>query len=185
VKVKGTFFIARREALTREFGERAWSELLADLAAQSGTFARIVTPTSMVPVAEYLRFQEALLTRFYADDLDAYWKVGVHAGRWALTEGPYRHLISQTADIDSALAAILPKLWKINIDTGELRFRREGDLVTVRIDEVDVWHPALELTTMGYAQATLELITGRKVVGECVSGHAQGQLGCVYEFRLG
>ena len=81
MKVKGTFFIARREALTREFGERAWSELLADLAAQSGTFARIVTPTSMVPVAEYLRFQEALLTRFYADDLDAYWKVGVHAGR--------------------------------------------------------------------------------------------------------
>ncbi|MFV8754944.1 hypothetical protein ACNOYE_30720 [Nannocystaceae bacterium ST9] len=184
MKVKGTFFIARREALTREFGERAWSELLADLAAESGTFARIVTPTSMVEIGEYLRFQAAILRRFYADDLRAYWKVGLSAGRWALTEGPYRHLVSRTGDVDGSLAAILPRLWKINIDAGDLHYRREGDVVTLTIDGVDTWHAALELTTMGYAQATLELITGREVTASCVTGHAQGSLGCVYEFRL-
>lgn len=184
MKVKGTFFIARRESLTREFGERAWSELLGDLAGTSGTFARIVTPTSMVPLEEYLRFQEALLSRFYADDVHAYWRVGASTGRWALTEGPYRHLISRTGDLDTTLAAILPRLWKVNIDSGELSFRREGDVVLVTIDGVDVWHPALELTTMGRVQVTLELVTQRKVEAICVTGYAQGSIGCVYEFRL-
>jgi hypothetical protein len=57
-------------------------------------------------------------------------------------------------------------------------------VIIVTIDDVDVWHPALELTTMGRVQVTLELITQREVEATCVTGHAQGSVGCVYEFRL-
>ncbi len=182
--MKGAFFIARREALVQEFGQAAWDELIAELVHEVPSFGQPFTPTTSVSVHDYIRFQEAWLKRFYAGDERTWFRLGVSAGHWALSQGRYRSLM-EIGDIDGTLQQVMPRMWSSFTDSGTLRGRREGARIFVEVSGVEVWHLAIELATMGAAQAVLELASQRPVSSTCVVGAKQGMLGCRYEFLLG
>lgn len=183
--IKGTFYIARKDALIHEHGEVAWAQLDAELRERAAIFRRPITPATMIPLADYVRFQEAWLARFHDGDERAYWKVGASWAGWALTRGPYRHLLAGLERSGEQISSVLARLWRVYTDAGELIAEHEGDRLSVEICDLPEWHLSLEYSTMGYVEKTVELALARMARPRRIFGAAEGRVGCHYAFELG
>ncbi|GEM_PF-4001043 len=195
MEIKGTFFAAQRDTLIREFGDRAWAELEGELHAISPLFCGPVTGATLVPLDDYIRFQEAWLDHFYAGDEREYWHMGAAMAGWALVHGPYRHLLAGARA--EAVPRILARLWRAYASEGAMVVAVEDGRIDVEVRSVGAWHLCVEYTAMGFAEKTIELATRslarpRRIYGEVegeVEGEGEGEgehkLGCRYRFDLG
>lgn len=181
--VKGTAFVARRAFLVAAFGEDAWREFFEAWLEANPEFPADVIPVSVLRVEDFLRFNEAVVDRFYEGDASTHWRFGEASAEWALREGPYKSFFQSHNTVD--FLRTTPSLWKAYYSEGS--FRAEFDPASSMVDayiEVPIPHLHFELNVMGYLHRGLQL-TGAMVVGyEAVKGFSKGDESIHYRFRL-
>ena len=157
MEAKGTFFVGRKQYLVAQFGEAAWTGFVAHMATLEPLFEVPVLATDLVPIPIYLRFQEEMLKRFFQGNDQAYWKIGEHAGEWALTEGPYKHFRQNPREFSSFIEKSLPRVWSNYFTRGELKTSASGLVVEGELSGLPIWHVTFEYSTMGFLRRAIEL----------------------------
>jgi hypothetical protein len=180
VKIKGSALLARKEFVTRRFGADAWTRLVADVAVVYPVFHSPVRSMTLIPVPGFLAFHDELLRRFFPGESDVYFRLGEQSAAWAFTEGPYKRFMARK-DIASFVAS-MPNLsnayWAESGCTYTTTL--EGDVVDFKVAGLPEWHPYFEYVVVGYFKRALEMLSGARVVAECV----QGGSGTAYHYRF-
>ena len=181
--VKGTAFVARRAFLIAAFGDDAWQSFFDVFLRQQPTFDADIIPVSVIPVADFLAFNEAVVEHFYDGDVRTHWRFGEASAEWALREGPYKSFF-QSNDVADFLRTA-PSLWKAYYSEGSFRaaLDDEARIVDAHI-EVPVAHVHFELNVMGYLRRALELTGAMVLQHEAVEGFTLGDSRIHYRFRL-
>ncbi|NVB39331.1 hypothetical protein G6O69_15920 [Pseudenhygromyxa sp. WMMC2535] len=182
--IKGTFYAGRRRYVCAHQGQPTWDRFEAELQERLPRFRGLITPTSRVDIDDYIAFQELTIELLYGGDQQAYWKLGYESGRWALTEGPYAHLLAGAQRGLTTLQELMVRLWSVYTDQGRYRATRSPEGFEIEVDQLDRWHACIELTIMGYGHGLIELITGAEATPQRIYGAAEGRLGCMYRFEL-
>lgn len=172
MKMKGTAFLARKKVVTEKFGQPAWDEFIAETAEEVPFLSSPVMATTAIPIEDFIRFQEALVRRFYNGNPKAYWDFGAASAQWSLTEGPYRAALAKS-DL-KALVLTFPGLWSNYYDDGQMVATLSGPIVHVRIVNLPMWHIAFEMMVMGYFARALEMYLGHKVASKRLIGGSPG-----------
>ena len=171
VRVKGSALLARREVITRQFGAEAWAKLVQDMAHVLPAFRSPVVAASLIPLREFLAFQDELVRRFFHGDDQAYFRLGEESARWALTEGPYKKFMARkdVAAFVQSIPSLSNAYWE---SAGATTYAAaiEGDAVHLRVTGLPVWHPYLEFLVVGYIGAALEMLCGTHVPKKCLKG---------------
>lgn len=181
MKVSGTTILTRKTLVSRRFGSEAWRGFFRDVALANPSFRQPVTASSLVPLSEFLAFQDELMRRFYTDvdGKDALFELGAESARWVLVDGPLKHFV-QEPEITS-LVASLSNVWHRYF--AETDSRSEAILndsgVEFRVRDLPAWHPYFEHFVIGYTKEMLELycanpVWAHRLSGEC--GTAYGYL---------
>ena len=182
MEVKGTAFVARRAYLIATFGEDAWSEFFDSWLGANPDFEPDIIPVSVLPVRDFLRFNEEVIEHFYDGDVRTHWRLGEASAEWALREGPYKSFFQSNNTADFLRTA--PSLWKAYYSAGSFSAELAGTIVDAFI-EVPEHHIHFELNVMGYLHRALEL-TGAEVLGyDAIEGFTKGDARVHYRFRLG
>ena len=153
--VKGTAFLARRSMLIERVGQAKWDAFFADLQEQIPSLAAPVVASSKLPAADFLKFSDLAVERFFAGDQRVLWMFGEKSADWAISEGPYKAFF-QSRDVRSFVTAA-PALWQAYYSAGELKADVDEGVVDVSI-HVPVQHVHFEFSVMGYVKRGLELI---------------------------
>ncbi len=156
MEVKGMAFAARQKAVVQEFGEARWNQFIKKLAKKDSFFANAIFPSTMIPVASFLTFVDAMVKEFYGRDIQVHWRMGESSAEWSLKEGPYQAFL-QARDLASFVHTTFPAIWRAYYTEGKLEGRLEGNSIRVIISELPVNHPFFELSVMGYVKKTIEL----------------------------
>lgn len=158
--IKTNVFAARRAALVETFGGHEWLRFENRLRAVDPKLHAALLRPGPVDVDVHVGFEVAWLEHFYAGDPRGWTQHGAEAARFALTAGPYRHLLAG-ARSSTGLARILARLWRVHVSEGRLELwpRRDGFALTIH--DASCWHLCIEAVTVGYVRATIELARGR------------------------
>ncbi len=181
--VKGTAVVARRTYLVATFGEDAWDTFFDAWRQDEAAFRSGIISVSTVPVAAFLRFNEAVVEHFYAGDVSAHWRFGQASADWALRQGPYQSFLA-SRDTERFLRTS-PTLWKAYYSAGSFRCQWDPQRRVVEAYvEVPVRHVHFELNVMGYLTRALEL-TGVTIAEQhVVEGFTQGDARVHYRLEL-
>jgi hypothetical protein len=184
MEVKGTAFLARKSYVSREHGERRFDELLRRAALRDPVFNETILATTQLPVDAFLRFNELVVTELYAGDEQSYFRFGAASATWALTEGPYKHLVTEKSI--PRFAASAPVIYRIYFTAGEAR---SEVLSERRVDTfllgIEPHHVYFEYAIMGYFARGLELVSGTVVAMKVRRGFSRGDRDVHYEFTIG
>jgi hypothetical protein len=184
MEVKGTAFIARRSFLARVHGEARFHEVMAEVIQRDPLFADTIVATTRIPVDAFLRFNEVMVDRLYAGDEQSYVTFGVASAEWALTQGPYKHMVQEKSV--ERFAASAPVIYRTYFTDGDAR----GEVVSPRrvdtfITGIAVHHVYFEYAIMGYFARGLELVSRRMVTKKIHRGYSRDDADVHYEFQLG
>jgi DNA-binding CsgD family transcriptional regulator len=163
MKVSGTTILTRKTLVSRKYGAEAWHGFFRDVALTNPSFRRPITAQTPVPLPEFLSFHEELVRRFYPEQKNALFDLGVESARWALIDGPLKDFVRDPG-ID-ALVESFPKLWHRYFSETE---SRSDALLTdagieFRVRDLPAWHPYFEHFVVGYMKEMLELYCANPV----------------------
>ncbi|WP_224370433.1 hypothetical protein [Hyalangium versicolor] len=181
MEVKGVAFLARQLMMIQEQGEEAWQAFFSEYAVSEPLFAQPVMPVTRMPVEAFLRFNEALVDRFYNSDPKIYWQFGVKSAEYALIRGQLKTMFG-LGDMKRFLL-FTPGIWKGYFTAGELLVRPEAEYTELRITGVPRPHPYFELSVMGFAAGGLQVLGAKNLQHEVVKGFTRGHPEVVYRFR--
>lgn len=181
MEVKGVAFLARQMMIVQEHGEAAWQAFFTEYAVREPLFAQPVMPVTRMPVEAFLRFNEALVERFYNNDPKAYWQMGIKSAEYALVKGQLRTMFA-AGDLRRFLL-FTPGIWKGYFTAGELLVKPEADSVELGITGVPRPHIYFELSVMGFAAGGLKILGATQLEHEVVKGFTRGHPEVVYRFR--
>ncbi len=183
--IKGTAYVARRALLEKSFGTARAADMLREVAAEVPFFQKPVLATSMLPLAEWLAWNDSLVRRFFADQASPYFYLGEESAAWALTEGPYRNMMS-----DRGLTEFIERgtlLYRSYYEIGELTLEHTPGKLETRIDGIPsaYRHPHFEFNPAGYVKRALEMLGARTVHTKQLAGFSRGNahVQYVYTFR--
>lgn len=177
--VKGTAVLARRDSVVQAFGQQRWD---AFVATQGPTFRRLLA-TDRIDMHEFLKFQEAILKQFFKGDPNALVTLGEKSAEWALREGPYKVFVTGK-DVEKFAATVMAAVWRAYYSEGNAVAELKDQTVHVRISDVPVMHPHLELASMGWFKRALEIVSGGPVRAEPVTRATPGATEIYYRFKL-
>jgi hypothetical protein len=183
MEVKGTAFLARKSYLSREHGAARFDALVALVAERDPIFRDPIVATTPIPVDAFLRFNEAVVRDLCGGDDQSYFRFGAASADWALTEGPYKHLVADKSV--ARFAASAPIIYRIYFTDGEARAEASGaDRVDTFLTGIEPHHVYFEYAVMGYFARGLGMITGGRVEMKVHRGFSRGDADVHYEFRL-
>ncbi|NVB37276.1 hypothetical protein G6O69_37720 [Pseudenhygromyxa sp. WMMC2535] len=182
--IKGTIYAGRRTLIRERFGEEAWERFEATLRERQPSLRRLITPTSLLEFDDYVGLQALLLEMFYEGNERAYWTLGYQSADWALTEGPYAHLLDSARRGQVKLQPLTTRLWRVYSDEGQFTTEETENGFVVAIEGPSRWHISLEYSAMGYVHRLFELITDRRLDPQRIEGAADNKLGCRYRFEF-
>jgi DNA-binding CsgD family transcriptional regulator len=163
MKVSGTTILTRKTLVTRKFGAEAWHGFFRDVALTNASFRRPITAKTPVPLPEFLSFQEELVRRFYPEEKNALFDLGVESARWALVDGPLKDFV-RDPEVD-ALVESFPKLWHryfSETDSSSAATLTDAG-IEFRVRDLPAWHPYFEHFVIGYMKEMLELYCANPV----------------------
>jgi hypothetical protein len=160
MNVKGAALLARKNIITKQFGERVWAEFYAEMASRLPYYAGPVLAASSIPLKEFLAFQDELIRKFYGGNRLAYFALGEQSARWALVDGPYKSFVTNRNL--RGFVECFPRTWTTYFSDTDSRCtsRLEGDRVEFEAFDLPLWHPYLEYFVVGYLKGGLELVCG-------------------------
>jgi hypothetical protein len=182
MEVKGVAFLARQMMMVQEHGEETWRTFLAEYARREPIFARPVMPVTRIPVDAFVRFNEALVQRFYGGDRKVFWQFGIKSAEYALSKGQLK-LMFAPGDFRRFLL-FTPSMWKGYFTEGEMVARPETDSVELHISNVRRPHLYFELTVMGFAEGGLQFLGAKNLQHEILKGFSRGHNEVLYRFRF-
>lgn len=181
MEVKGVAFLARQLMIIQEHGEAAWQAFFTEYAVREPLFAQPVMPVTRMPVEAFLRFNEALVDRFYNSDPNIYWQFGVKSAEYALGRGQLKSMFA-AGDMRRFLL-FTPGIWKGYFTTGELLVKPEPEYTELRIIGVPRPHIYFELSVMGFAAGGLKMLGATQLQHEVIKGFTRGHPEVQYRFR--
>lgn len=182
MEVKGTAFIARKAMLEKEHGAERFADVFRKVAARDSVFRSPILATTRIPVEAFIRFNDAVVKELYAGDEQSYVHFGEGSAIWALTSGPYKHLVANKSV--SEFAASAPNIYRNYFTAGEARAEVTGNRVTLQLLGIDRPHVYFEYAIMGYFKRGLELVSGRKVHMVCERGFSKHDRDVLYTFTI-
>lgn len=183
MEVKGTAFIARKTMLEKEHGAARFDEVLQKVIARDPVFATPILATTRLPLDAFIRFNEAVVRELYAGDDQSYFRFGEASAQWALTAGPYKHLVENKSIREFAASA--PNIYRNYFTSGDAQAEVDGARVTLRLFGIDVPHVYFEYAIMGYFKRGLELVSGKKIQMTRERGFSKRDPDVLYRFGIG
>jgi hypothetical protein len=180
MKVKATMLLSRRAMLIERLTEAVYEQFLVDIGKEIPFFQKTLLPSTQIPVADFLRFNDALVDRFFGADKRIYWTFGEQSSEWLSKNGPYVHQFKR-GDF-KRFWAILPALWKTFYSEGEARVSSHDESLDIEID-VPVEHVYFEYSILGFVKRGLELLGARLRVDR-VRGFSSGDHLIHYRFTI-
>lgn len=185
VDVKGTAFIARRAYLVATHGQDAFDAFAEAWGKGDPEFEADVLPTTTIPSAVFLRFNDAVIEHFYEGNVSMHWEFGRASAEWALRQGPYKAFFKSKRIEDFLRTA--SSLWRAYYSEGtfEAKLDPATNVVhaTIEVPAPDA-HVHFELNVMGYLHRALEL-TGAVVTSyQALEGFSRGDDSVHYAFAL-
>jgi len=123
----------------------------------------LITAETPVPLPAFLRFQDALMERFFKDDEISYGQLGREASRFAVRDGPLKALLD-AGDFASVVAS-LPKFHRRYFEESttwsEAAITEEG--VSFKVHDLPQWHPYFEHFVVGYIAEILEMFCANPI----------------------
>lgn len=178
--VKATTLLSRQSMLVERLGEAAYEQFIVEMAQDLTSFRRPLLPSTQLPVDEFLRFNDALVDRFFNGDRRVYWTFGEQSGEWLSKNGPY---VAQFQRGDfKRFWSILPAFWKTFYSEGEASVSEDGSNLDVTID-CPVQHVYFEYSVIGFFKRGLEVL-GAKVRVDRLKGFSSGDFRIQYRFML-
>jgi hypothetical protein len=182
MEVKGVAFLARQQLMVESHGEEAWRDFLTDFSRRDPTFNQPIMPVTRLPVDSFLRFNEALVLRFYKGDQKTYWQFGVKSADHALTHG---HLRAMFVPGDyRRFLHFTPGIWKGYFTEGELQVKAEERYFELRLTKVSRPHIYFELSVMGFIAGGLAYLGAKQPQHEALKGFTRGDPEVLYRFYL-
>jgi DNA-binding CsgD family transcriptional regulator len=163
MRVRGLTILTRKVIVTRRFGAEAWLLLYRDVAGRHRSFRSLITPETLVPLADYLAFHDELVRRFYKDDDSSHFALGRESAQWALVDGPCKSFLEQK-DLRRFVGAF-PKFWETYFSetTSRSQASVNGDSVEFQAFDLPQWHPYFEHFVMGYMTEVLEMFCANPI----------------------
>jgi hypothetical protein len=184
MEVKGTAFLARKAYILREHGEARFLAVLAAVADRDPIFSDSIVATTRIPVDAFLRFNEAVVSTLYGGDEQSYFRFGAGSADWALTEGPYKHLVAEKSV--ARFAASAPIIYRIYFTDGDARAEQVShQRVDTVLSGIEPHHVYFEYAIMGYFARGLEMVGRVPVKMKVHRGFSRGDSDVHYEFQLG
>lgn len=178
--VKGNAWLARSEAVEKEFGAARWQTFVKGQAAKVKFLATPVMPISRLPVEEFLAVHDALVKEFYGGDPRAYWRFGESSAEWALTH-QLRELFAP--EEGRRFLQFSPTIYKGYFDGGELVTELTPTHVDLIIRGVEPRHVYFEATIIGFAAGGLRVLKV-PTEPECLKGFSRGDAEVRYRFAV-
>jgi len=180
VKVRGLTILTRKAIVTRQFGSDAWLTLYRDVAGAHRSFRALITPETLVPLPDYLALHDELVRRFYVEDERSHFDLGRGSARWALVDGPCKHLM-ESKDLPGFVRSF-PKIWGTYFADTESRSEATltGESVEFHAFDLPQWHPYLEHFVMGYMTEVLEMFCANPIGATRIRGGS----GRTYQYLL-
>lgn len=180
MEVKGVAFLARQMMVVQEHGEPAWRAFIQEFAQREPVFAQTVMPVTRLPVDAFLRFNEALVDRFYGGDTRIYWQFGAKSAEYALAQGQLKSVF--TPGDYRRFVLFTPGIWKGYFTGGEMKARPEADYSELRITGLPRPHIYFEFSVMGFAAGGLTFLGAKKLRFEALRGISKGHKEILYRF---
>jgi hypothetical protein len=185
MEVKGSAFVARKALIEKEHGAARFEELLEKVRLTEPAFRQPILATTRIPLDAFLRFNDRVVAELYDGDDQSYFRFGEASAIWALTSGPYKHLVTNKSVAEFAASA--PNIYRTYFTEGEAKAEVTGDRITLRLFGIEARyrHVYVEYAIMGYFKKGLELVSARKVKMTAERGFARGDAEILYHFNLG
>jgi hypothetical protein len=185
MEVKGTAFLARKAMLAREIGEGRTAEIIGAFQEKHPDFPTSVIATTTMPVELFIAFNDMLVATVYGGDVQSYWRFGEKSADWALTSGPYKHLLATKGMLEFAESARLLYPNYFTVGRAESRLRGEN-VVEIRIVGIpqQYRHVYFEYAIVAYFKRGLELTGARAVTAERRLGFSKGDAEVHYDYIL-
>ena len=131
--------------------------------------------STMLPLAEWLAFNEALVRRYFSHLPNPYFWFGERSAQWSLTKGPYRNVLAgrtKIADFVDRAAILYANYYEM----GRFALDLAPGRLDASIDDIPVayHHPHFEFNPAGYVRQTLELLGAQAIVVEQRAGYSRG-----------
>jgi hypothetical protein len=183
MEVKGSAFVARKALLEKEHGAERFDRLLRKFAEREPVFRAPILATTRLPIDAFLRFNETVVAELYAGDEQSYFRFGEASAQWALTGGPYKHMVTNKSIGEFAASA--PNIYRTYFTDGEASSEVRGAEVTLRLFDIEAHHVYFEYAITGYFKRGLELVSGKKVRMTADRGFSKGDTDVLYRFVIG
>jgi hypothetical protein len=180
--VKGTAFLARMRTLASKASPAEIEALIKQVAQEHGVFSQPVLASTLIPVVQWIAFNDAAIERFYAGVVRTYWRFGEESAEFALS-GPYKNLV-QDRDVE-AYAQAVSTAWKVYYSRGRAEGVWQGDVFRYSIEDVPVHHVYFEYTACGWVKRGLELIGAQVLRSRAVQAYSLGDSRVEYHFHCG
>jgi hypothetical protein len=183
MEVKGSAFVARKALIEKEHGASRFAALLREVAVRDPVFGGPILATTRLPIDAFLRFNEAVVRDLYAGDEQSYFRFGEASAQWALTEGPYKHMVTNKSVAEFAASA--PNIYRTYFTEGEARAEIHGHEVALQLLGIEARHVYFEYAITGYFKRGLELVSGKRVKMTGERGFSKGDSDVLYLFTIG
>lgn len=183
MEVKGAAFVARKDALIKQFGDNAWNSFINDLGEQDKYFQSLILSTTPIPAEKFLKFQDLVVKIFYNNDQKAHWINGEASAEYSLIYGPYRMYLSSN-DVLVFAEEKLPTIWKMYYSEGDMSTKVTGNLIDIIVKNIPIQHVYFEYTTMAYCKRAIELVGTKILEIKKIKGPSIGTNDIHYQFII-
>ncbi len=184
MEVKGVAFVARKNALIKQFGEKKFAELMKEVAEKEEYFKDpFINQATLIPIEKFLLFNDMMVNKFYGGDAKIYWKMGEKSAEFSLIEGPFKVFI-QNKSIEDACKTSIPNVWKVYYNEGRVETKFEKGMVNIRILDVPILHSYFEYALMGYYVKLLELVGAKSIKYDAIKTVEKGDTEIEYVFHF-
>jgi hypothetical protein len=174
MEVKGVAYLARRSMLVAEFGEQRFRDIVDAVAKKHPVFGTPILATSAIDIRAFLDFNDAIVTALYRGDTKSFWAFGEKSADWALTQGPYKHLLASKSVSEFADSAT--RIYRNYFNEGTATSEVAPGRVDLTLTGVPpaYRHVYFEYSIFGYFKRGLELVGARELRLERIKGFSKG-----------
>jgi hypothetical protein len=174
MEVKGTAYLARKAMLVAEFGEQRFRDLVDSVAKKHPVFNTPILATSAIDIRAFLDFNDAIVSTFYHGDTRSFWTFGEKSADWALTQGPYKHLLTSKSVTEFGDSAT--RIYRNYFNEGTASSEVAAGRVDLTLTGVPAGcrHVYFEYSIFGYFKRGLELVGAKDLKLERIKGFSKG-----------
>ena len=182
--VKGTAFLARKVMLIEEIGEARWTRIVRDFGEKEPLFRQPIHATTLIPVAVFIAFNDAVIDELYGGDKSAYKLFGERSAEYALVLGPYKR-IRETNSV-AVFVESARFIYQGYYTAGRAEGTLDGEVPELRIHGVPAEHRHvyLEYVSAAYLRRGIEIIGMHAVSTTCVRGFSRGDDEVHYRYTI-